>query len=260
MTDALLAVSPHVRRRLVDALMSGSLTVPCSAIAIRSVTGQNDHAEQLVGALSALSGMGLSSGACAAWIRTVDESLSRMPRPDFVWSGPEVPGVHARETRRVVEEMLSSAERSVWACTYAFFDGPKAFDRLARRMDEKEDLEVHLLLNIQRKRGDTSVAEDVVRRFADDFWKTDWPGARRPSIFYDPRAIELRGVAGVLHAKAIVVDDESVFITSANFTEAALDRNIEMGLLMRDRAMALTVISHFRGLINSRLLSKLPQE
>jgi phosphatidylserine/phosphatidylglycerophosphate/cardiolipin synthase-like enzyme len=54
----------------------------------------------------------------------------------------------------------------------------------------------------------------------------------------------------VLHAKAAVADDEAVFVTSANLTEAALDRNIEVGLLVRDRALAPSVSSHFRGLID----------
>ena len=54
-----------------------------------------------------------------------------------MWSGLEVPGLHARDTRRVYEELLGSAERSIWASTYAFFDGPKAFEVLARRMDER---------------------------------------------------------------------------------------------------------------------------
>jgi hypothetical protein len=34
----------------------------------------------------------------------------------------------------------------------------------------------------------------------------------------------------VLHAKAVVADDEAVLVTSANLTEAALDRNIELGV------------------------------
>lgn len=66
-------------------------------------------------------------------------------------------------------------------------------------------------------------------------------------MYYDPRALELDGPGGVLHAKAIVADDEVVFVTSANLTEAALDRNIEVGLLVRDRAMAATLSSHFRA-------------
>ena len=62
----------------------------------------------------------------------------------------------------------------------------------------------------------------------------------------------------MLHAKAVVTDDEAVFITSANLTEAALDRNIEMGLLVRDRALAASVVRHFRVLIEKGMLRALP--
>ena len=62
----------------------------------------------------------------------------------------------------------------------------------------------------------------------------------------------------MLHAKAMVVNEERVLITSANFTEAALDRNIELGLLIRDRAMAASVTAHFQGLVEARLLKLLP--
>ena len=68
----------------------------------------------------------------------------------------------------------------------------------------------------------------------------------------------MAGPGGVLHAKAVVADDEAVFVTSANLTEAALDRNIEVGLLVRDRALAATLSSHFRGLIDRELLRPLP--
>ena len=44
-------------------------------------------------------------------------------------------------------------QRSVWVTTYAFFDGPRAFEVLARRMDETPGLSVTLLLNVQRKKG-----------------------------------------------------------------------------------------------------------
>ena len=185
---------------------------------------------------------------------------AELPRPDLVWSGPEVEGLHARDTRRVYEELLGSAKRGIWASSYAYFDGPHAFEVLAKRMDAMPTLAVVLLLNIQRKRGDTSAADEVVRRYADRFWGADWPGAARPRVFYDPRAVELEGPGGVMHAKAVVADDEAVFVTSANLTEAALDRNIEIGLLVRDRALAASLVCHFRGLIDRGLLCPLPAE
>jgi phosphatidylserine/phosphatidylglycerophosphate/cardiolipin synthase-like enzyme len=125
-------------------------------------------------------------------------------------------------------------------------------------MDSTSGLRVTLLLNIQRKRSDTTVAEQLVRRFADRFWKTDWTGSARPIVYYDPRALEPEGPCGVLHAKAVVADDKVVFVTSANLTEAAFDRNIEVGLLVRDHALAASLSSHFRGLIDRGLLHPLP--
>ena len=180
--------------------------------------------------------------------------------PDLVWSGPEVPGLHARDTRRVYEELLGSAERTVWASTYAYFDGPRAFAILAGRMDAIPELQATLLLNIQRGRGDTTAPDQLVRRFADRFWTTDWPGEARPRVYYDPRSLDLDGPAGVLHAKAVVADGEAVFMTSANLTDAAFDRNIELGVLIRDRALAASVTSHFQGLIDREVLRPLPVE
>ena len=148
----------------------------------------------------------------------------------------------------------------MWASTFAYFDGQRAFEILARRMDQLAGLRVKLLLNIQRGGGDTTAPEHLVRRFAERFWREDWPGKRRPEVFYDPRSLDPEGPSGVLHAKAVVADDEAVFITSANLTEAALDRNIEMGLVLRDRALAASVTRHFRGLIERGLLRALPQD
>jgi phosphatidylserine/phosphatidylglycerophosphate/cardiolipin synthase-like enzyme len=114
------------------------------------------------------------------------------------------------------------------------------------------------LLNIQRGRADTTVADQLVRRYADRFWKVEWPGRSRPRVFYDPRALDTDGPSGVLHAKAVVTDDSTVFVTSANLTEAAFDRNIELGILVRDRTMAANITSHFRTLIERELLHPLP--
>lgn len=258
MIDALLDMPSHLRKRLAGALRSGLLAAPYSGSALRSVLGHAEDADHVVRALSELDASGISGSTAAAWIDSIDRTAARIPRLDLVWSGPEVPGLHARDTRRVYEELLGAAERSVWASTYAFFDGPKAFDILSRRLDARPELRVTLLLNVQRKRGDTTATEQLVRKFADRFWKTDWPGSSRPRVFYDPRALDLEGFGGVLHAKAVVTDDESVFVTSANLTEAALDRNIELGLLIRDRALAASVAGHFRALIDRSLLSPLP--
>jgi len=52
-------------------------------------------------------------------------------------------------------------------------------------------------------------------------------------------------------AKCIVVDGAHVFVSSANFTEAAQERNIEVGLLIQSRALAERVRRFFDALLDS---------
>ena len=149
MTESLLGLPAHLRRRLAGALETGLLSAHSSLTSLRSVLGLKEGGEDVMAALQELEKMGISGSAVTAWIQTVEEVSSSMPRPDLVWSGPEVPGLHARDTRRVYEELLGSAEHSIWASSYAYFDGRRAFDVLARRMDATPALRVTLLLNIQ---------------------------------------------------------------------------------------------------------------
>lgn len=260
MIESLFALPSYLRERLAAKLDVEFVRPPYSPASVESALEIRAGGREIAAALSELEGLGISGRAAAAWIRTLDRAAGRTPRPDLVWSYPEVPGLHARDTRRVYEELLGAAERSIWASTYAFFDGHKAFEVLARRMDARPDLRVTLFLNIQRRKGDTTAADAVVRKFADHFWTTDWPGSSRPSVYYDPRSLALDGPAGVLHAKAVVADDESVFITSANLTEAALDKNIELGLLLRDRHLAAGLVMHFRVLIERKIVHPLAGE
>ncbi len=73
--------------------------------------------------------------------------VASIDRPDLVWSGPEVPGLHARDTAAVYGELVAGAEQMVWLSTYAFYDGQRAFRSLAERLDEAPSLRVALLLN-----------------------------------------------------------------------------------------------------------------
>ena len=230
----------------LDTLDTGALGVPYSPYALQAILGRPDA--DVLAALERLEAKGVTNRAAAALLRALDEGLTAAHKPDLVWSGPEVGGLHSRDTRRVYEEMFASAKRSLWAVTFAYFDGPRVFDLLAKRMETIPELRVTLLLNIHRGHRDTSRREDVIRRFADQFWEKDWPGTIRPNVFYDPRSVDPKA-PGVLHAKAVVADEDRVFVTSANFTGAALDHNIELGLLVRDRPLALSVVKHLQGRI-----------
>jgi hypothetical protein len=104
-----------------------------------------------------------------------------------------------------------------------------------------------MFLDIQRKQGDTSAASEIVGRFAHRF-RTQWPADRPlPEVFYDPRSLAADPRAcAALHAKCIVVDSFEVFVSSTNFTEAAQERNIEVGLRLHSPVVA-ERIARFKG-------------
>ncbi|MCY4121703.1 MAG: hypothetical protein OXG72_12370, partial [Acidobacteria bacterium] len=122
MTKALLELPAHLRKRLAHALESGTLAPPYGAAAVGAAIGGASESDAVARVLTHLYGLGVSGRGCAAWLRGLDQLASRRGVPDFVWSGPEVAGLHARDTRRVYEELLGSATRSAWVTTYAFFD------------------------------------------------------------------------------------------------------------------------------------------
>lgn len=74
-----------------------------------------------------------------------------------------------------------------------------------------------------------------------------------------PRSVDQGDAPGaVLHAKAVVHDNEQVFVTSANLTPKALDRIIEAGDLIRDRSLAQALASYFQRHLETGLVMPLP--
>ena len=88
--------------------------------------------------------------------------------------------------------------------------------------------------------------------FANGFKGEQWPGKRLPRVLYDPRALSTtRGPRSCLRAKCLIVDDSRTLITSANFTEAAMDRNIEVGVVIDVPGFAARLGALFDALENS---------
>ena len=101
MSEALLALPAHLRGRLAEALESGLLEPSSTPATIRAVLGASTGVSDAIDALEQHARLGLSAEASSAWIRSIDAAAARAPTTDLVWSGPEVSGVHARDTRRV---------------------------------------------------------------------------------------------------------------------------------------------------------------
>ena len=183
-------------------------------------------------------------------------------RLDLVWTGLEVTGSESRDTRVVVRELFGHAKHSVLISSFAIDKGSKAielFHPLAENMDQNPELRVRMFLNVKRHPKDVTPSPTLLRKFSEDFRNQVWPGQSLPEVFHDPRSLEIGGSRkACLHAKCVIVDERQVLITSANFTEAAHERNIEAGLLLVDAEIARALQFQFESLVTRQMLCRVP--
>ena len=179
--------------------------------------------------------------------------------PDLVVSGPDVPGVPTADTYAVVQSLFQEAQNEIVLAGYAFHNGKLLFERLAEQKRLRPQLRIIFHVDVPRRAGDTTTSEDIILRYAEEFRTRHWPWQPLPEVYFDPRGLNTDSHARAsLHAKIVVVDRSKLFLTSANFTEAAHQRNIEMGLLSRAAYLAEQVAAYFEGLRQSGHLLRLP--
>lgn len=172
---------------------------------------------------------------------------------EVVTTGPEAGAVANRDTQVVVQELFQNAQRSVLVAGYELYQAEPVFRTLAERMSSEPALAVKMFLNIKRPLGDTSTEAELISGFASRFRGQHWPaGHALPEIYFDPRSLDpdLKRKA-VLHAKCVVLDGQTAFVSSANFTEAAQERNIEVGVLIRSGVVAGRLSGFFAALVES---------
>lgn len=249
-------------RLLAAALHSGRIAVPCSPLSLRGITPSASAAE-IAAELNGMAEAGASAGALAMMLDEIAAAVEQRPSVDdlaeVVATAPTLAGPGARETAVVVRELFASARSSVLVAGYEVRRGRDVFAALADRMRGNPALTVRLFLDVHRGPGDTSAADAIAAGFLARFAARDWPnGAPLPELYFDPRSLAApRGRSIALHAKCVVVDDRDLFVSSANFTPAAQERNVELGILLHAPGIAGRVTRLFDELVATRSLRPL---
>ncbi len=243
---------------LAQGLESGRIAVPASASVLERYIGR-EYAVAVADELASLDAAAFTPAQMSRLLTSVAAEGPRQPSIELVWSGPEGPQSSSRDTGVVVPELFASARRSVLVCGFAISQGDRVFAKLAQNLDANPSLDVRIFTNIQRPWQDTHSESEIVRVFAEEFRSKQWAGDRMPRVLYDPRALASgAGPRSCLHAKCLIVDDERALVTSANFTEAAMDRNIEAGVLVDDSGFASRLRAQFDALEQGGQVRSLP--
>jgi hypothetical protein len=250
----LSALPPDALASLAEAMQNGWIRLTSSP---SSLANQVGGSAGLVGAAFEQLRLAGFTDPQAATLLSVARSIhvkgsAGETLADLVLSGPDVPGIPTAATDAVVQSLFLEAQSEIVVAGYAFHNARGILEPLAKRLHEHPLLRIILHVDISRGLTDTSTEQNIVLRFAQDFWKRQWPWQPRPEVWYDPRALAMnREERACLHAKFIAIDGRTVLITSANFTEAAQRRNIEVGIILRSPLRTQQLTRYFAGLRES---------
>jgi cardiolipin synthase len=227
----------HVHSLATAYRSAGSYTA-ASAAAIRQVVpaGHRDQVEPLNAEWAASPGTEGPSIALALETASAAKGVAAAATVDIVVTGPDSPGAPVRLTSEVVRQLIASANERVTLVSYAAYQVPTIAAALAAASARGVRVDLILESPEHLDGGGGAAAYAKYRIY-------HWPADQR-----EPPDAKL-------HAKAIIVDSRDVLLTSANMTNAAYDKNIELGLLCRGGSTARRVQKHFDALIARGVLT-----
>lgn len=164
----------------------------------------------------------------------------KKPLAEFIWSGPPNGRFPVRRIDQVLYDLIAASQRRILLVTFA----AHRIAHLCLHLSSAVRRGVDLTLIVEREddsEGQLSV--DALRAFR------ELPLDRTEILYWpiDKRERNEAGYPGKLHAKCAIVDDVAI-IGSANLTDDAFNRNMELGFMWRDPTLVQSLFLHFAEL------------
>ena len=205
----------------------------------------NGDLASLVGEAVRLSWRAISWDALSAAIAlcaSLCERWQTEQTTELLWAGPAPSGgIPARRIDQVLYDLAAAAKHEILLVTFAAHKIQRLADILASALRRGVRVRLVLEFGIQSQ---FQLSHDALKAFPVDLQSN-------AEIYYWPaekRELNLYGRPGKLHAKAAVIDDQAL-LSSANLTDDAFVRNLELGVLFTGGDMPIKLRRHFEHLI-----------
>lgn len=228
-----------VRIRRTDAInaastLSGVVSTPVAAGLVDQLIdawrGTSVGAEELASMLLA---------ACHVFTKATNQQST-----ELVWTGPTTPFVSARRTEQALLQVINAAEQTLFITSFVAYDVAGIVKALNAASDR--GVIISMLLESSVEHGG-SIGIDAIGKM-----RVLVPAARlyawqdKSGSFSD----------GKVHAKVAVADTSICFITSANLTGFAMEKNMEAGVLITGGRLSRLLFDHLQSLVETQVVER----
>lgn len=163
---------------------------------------------------------------------------------ELVWTGPTTPFVAARRTEQALLQVINGARKTLFITSFVAYDVStivKALNAAAAR-----GVAISMLLELSQDHGGT-ISFDVIGKMS-----LLVPAAK----LYAWRDKADPFSDGRVHAKVAVADGRVCFITSANLTGHAMEKNMEAGVLISGGRIPERLDAHLTALFHTNVVTR----
>jgi cardiolipin synthase len=171
-------------------------------------------------------------------------------RIELLWAGPApIAHIPARRIDQVLYDLIANAKHRIVLITFA----AAKIDRLVSELSKAKQrgVSVRLILEFEESSGG-QLSYDALKAFPQSF-------VNQTEVYYWPvekRERNKAGRPGKLHAKLAIIDNTAL-ISSANLTDDAFNRNLEVGVMIENSEFLETTKTYIESLITNGILDQL---
>jgi cardiolipin synthase len=212
---------------------------------LQQVVGTPAARTALASLVTAWQNTALSGDTVAGMLLGASHTLQRAQRDasvELVWTGPTTPFIATRRTEQVLLEVIQQAKRELFIVSFVAYDVPSVIAAINSAVDRGVD--TRILVEASATQGGSLLVDPVATM------RNAVPAAKlyvwtdRPHPFTNGR----------VHAKVAVADNATAFLTSANLTGHALEKNMEAGVLLSGGHIPSSLRDHLHALIETKVI------
>ena len=161
---------------------------------------------------------------------------------ELVWTGPTTPFVPTRRTEQVLLDLIGQAKNDLFLVSFVAYAVPSVVGAL--NAATARNVDVRILLEASTSHGG-SLDMNPIATMRQNVPKARLYGwANRFGEFAEGR----------VHAKVAVADGNAAFLTSANLTGHALEKNMEAGIVITGGDVPRDLHRHIQALIETKVI------